>query len=239
MLVLAIEDDPAILRLLERGLSAYGYEYASAEDGEHGASRVLEGDVELVLLDISLPGIDGHEVLRRIREHKPMLPVLMLTARDELRSKVASLGAGADDYLTKPFELEELMARIGALTRRSEGTAPSRIEAGDLVLDLLSRWAWRGDRRIELSAREFMLLEYLLRNAGQVISREQILSEVWEYDFDPGSNSVDVYVRYLRRKLDQPGKPSLISTVRGAGYRFDPPDLPATPETSDTPGDSA
>jgi DNA-binding response OmpR family regulator len=120
MLVLAIEDDPAILRLLERGLSAYGYEYASAEDGEHGASRVLEGDVELVLLDISLPGIDGHEVLRRIREHKPMLPVLMLTARDELRSKVASLGAGADDYLTKPFELEELMARIGALTRRSE-----------------------------------------------------------------------------------------------------------------------
>lgn len=239
MLVLAIEDDPAILRLLQRGLEAHGYGFASAEDGELGASRALEEDVELLLLDISLPGIDGHEVLRRVRRERPGLPVLMLTARDELQSKVDSLSAGADDYLTKPFAFEELMARIGALSRRAQEAAPSRLEAGDIAMDLLSREVWHGAKRIELSSREFALLEYLIRNAGEVLSRQQILLEVWDYSFDPGSNSVDVYIRYLRRKLDRAGEPSLISTVRGAGYRFDPPDLPVTPETSHTPDDSA
>lgn len=220
---MAIEDDPAILRFLERGLEAHGYGFASAEDGELGASRALEEDVELLLLDISLPGIDGHEVLRRVRRERPGLPVLMLTARDELQSKVDSLSAGADDYLTKPFALEELMARIGALSRRAQEAVPSRLEAGELAMDLLSREVWHGAKLIDLSPREFALLEYLVRNTGQVLSRQQILSEVWDYSFDPGSNSVDVYIRYLRRKLDRAGEPSLISTVRGAGYRFDPP----------------
>lgn len=221
-MVLAIEDDPAILRLLERGLAAYGYGFASAEDGELGAARALESEVELVLLDISLPGIDGHEVLRRIRRERPGLPILMLTARDELQSKVDSLSAGADDYLTKPFALEELMARIGALVRRAQESTPSHLEAGDLAIDLFSREVWRGSRRIELSAREFSLLEYLIRHAGQTLSRQQILESVWEYTFDPGSNTVDVYVRYLRNKIDRPNEPSLITTIRGTGYRFDP-----------------
>lgn len=223
-MVLAIEDDLAILRLLERGLLAYDYDFASAEDGESGARRALEADVELVLLDISLPGIDGHEVLRRIRRERPGLPIIMLTARDELQSKVDSLGAGADDYLTKPFALEELLARVGALSRRAQETAPSRLEAGELTIDLLSREVWRAGKLIELSTREFALLEYLTRNAGHVLSRQQILESVWGYTFDPGSNSVDVYVRYLRNKIDRPGESSLISTVRGAGYRLDAPE---------------
>lgn len=137
-----------------------------------------------------------------------------------------SLGAGTDDYLTKPLALEELMARIGALARRAHGAAPSRLEAGDLPVALLSREVWRGSKRIELSTREFSLLEFLVRNAGQVLSRQQILSEVWDYSFDPGSNTVDVYVRYLRNKLARPGEPSLVTTVRGAGYRFDPRQSP-------------
>lgn len=222
MLILGIEDDPAILRLLERGLAAFGYEFRSAEDGETGVESAMAPDVELVLLDISLPGIDGYEVLRRIRQSRPELPVLMLTARDELENKVDALDAGADDYLTKPFALEELMARVRALTRRTREGAPSRVEIGDLYVDFQSRKVWRAQRRIELSVREFALLECLARNAGQVLSRQQILSEVWDYSFDPGSNSVEVYIRYLRRKLDRPGEQSLISTVRGAGYRLEP-----------------
>lgn len=222
MLILGIEDDPAILRLLERGLAAFGYEFRSAEDGEIGVESAMAPDVELVLLDISLPGIDGYEVLRRIRQSRPELPVLMLTARDELENKVDALDAGADDYLTKPFALEELMARVRALTRRTREGAPSRVEIGDLYVDFQSRKVWRAQRRIELSVREFALLECLARNAGQVLSRQQILSEVWDYSFDPGSNSVEVYIRYLRRKLDRPGEQSLISTVRGAGYRLEP-----------------
>lgn len=236
MLILGIEDDPAILRLLQRGLGAYGYEFAAVEDGESGAERAQDEDVELVLLDISLPGIDGHEVLRLIRRSRPELPVLMLTARDELTSKVEALDAGADDYLTKPFALEELIARVGALTRRAAAGGPSRIEAGDLVVDLQARRVWRGQKRVELSSREFALLEYLARHAGQVLTRAQILSEVWDYSFDPGSNSVDVYIRYLRRKIDRPGEPSLISTVRGAGYRLE---QPSTDRANDESGRDA
>lgn len=230
MLILGIEDDPAILRLLKRGLTAYDYGFTAAEDGETGTALALGADVDLVLLDISLPGIDGHEVLRRIRRERPELPVLMLTARDELWNKVDALDAGADDYLTKPFALEELLARVRALTRRSREAGPPRVEMGDLKIDIRARKVWRAQRRIELSSREFALLEYLVRNAGQVLSRQQILSEVWDYSFDPGSNSVDVYVRYLRRKLDRSGEPSIISTIRGAGYRLDPPEKPEKPE---------
>jgi len=221
--ILLIEDDVAIVRVLERGLRAHGYQVVSAENGEDGALLASDEDVELVLLDISLPGRDGHQVLASIRSRRPGLPILMLTARDDLESKVRALRSGADDYLTKPFAFEELRARIHALTRRVDQSRSSQIQAGNLRIDLVARRAWRGDQLLELSGREFSLLEYFLRHSGQLLSRQQILAAVWEYDFDPESNVVDVYVRYLRMKTDEPGLPSLITTVRGAGYRFDPP----------------
>jgi DNA-binding response OmpR family regulator len=219
MRILAVEDEPAIRRMLERGLSAHGHEVLTAENGEDGAILATDEGIDLVVLDISLPGISGHEVLSRVRAHRPGLPVLMLTARDDLDNKVRALDAGADDYLTKPFAFEELLARIRALTRRADQATSTSLEVGDVRLDLLGHRAWRGDRSMELSNREFALLEYLLRHAGQVLSRTQILFGVWDYDADPSSNVVDVYIRYLRRKL---GDPSPISTVRGAGYRYDP-----------------
>jgi DNA-binding response OmpR family regulator len=226
MQVLIVEDETAIVRFLERGLAASGHQVISANNGEDGARMALDDSVEFVLLDVSLPGIDGHEVLQRIRARRPELPVLMLTARDDLQHKVRALNAGADDYLTKPFAFEELLARMRALLRRADQPRSAQIEAGDLGIDLLSRRVRRGDRAIELSSREFALLEYFMRRPHQVLSREQILSAVWDYSFDPGSNVVDVYVRYLRRKIDRPGEPSLITTVRGAGYRFEPPNDP-------------
>ena len=221
MRILAVEDEPAILRMLERGLTAAGHEVLTAANGEDGAMLAIDEGVDLVLLDISLPEISGHEVLSRIRARRPELPVLMLTARDDLDNKVRALDAGADDYLTKPFAFEELLARIRALTRRSDQGTSTELRVGDLRVDLLGRRAWRRERPVDLSNREFTLLEYLLRHPGQVLSRTQILFAVWEYDADPSSNVVDVYIRYLRRKL---GEPSPITTVRGAGYRYDPVD---------------
>lgn len=223
MRILIVEDEAGIVRFLERGLSAHGYQPLSAGNGEDGVRMAEDEAVDLVLLDIMLPGLDGQEVLKRIRARRPELPILMLTARDNLQNKVSALDAGADDYLTKPFAFEELLARIRALTRRSDQPQGSMIEAGGLRVDLLSHRAWRGDKQITLSAREFALLEYFMRHPGQALSRQQILSAIWDYAFDPGSNVVDVYVRYLRRKIDRPGEPSLIETVRGVGYRFDPP----------------
>jgi DNA-binding response OmpR family regulator len=220
MRILAVEDDPAILRMLERGLAAAGHQVLTAASGEDGAVLATEEGVDVVLLDLSLPELSGHEVLARIRARRPALPVLMLTARDDLDSKVRALDAGADDYLTKPFAFEELLARIRALTRRTDQASAGALEVGDVRLDLLGRRAWRRERPIELSNREFTLLEYLLRHPGQVLSRTQILFAVWEYDADPSSNVVDVYIRYVRRKL---GEPSPITTVRGSGYRYDPP----------------
>jgi DNA-binding response OmpR family regulator len=220
MRILAVEDDPGILRMLERGLTAAGHQVLTATSGEDGAVLAVDEGVDVVLLDITLPELSGHDVLARIRARRPELPVLMLTARDDLESKLRALDGGADDYLTKPFAFEELLARIRAMTRRSDQASGGALEVGDVRLDLLGRRAWRADRTIELSNREFTLLEYLLRHPGQVLSRTQILFAVWEYDADPSSNVVDVYVRYLRRKL---GDPSPITTVRGSGYRYDPP----------------
>ncbi|MDQ3659078.1 MAG: response regulator transcription factor, partial [Actinomycetota bacterium] len=218
MLILIIEDDPAIVRFLKRGLAAHGHNAVTAEDGEEGARLARDEPVDMVLLDIMLPRLDGHQTLRRIRLHRPDLPVLMLTARDEVQHKVNALDGGADDYLTKPFDLEELMARMRALTRRSDQPQSSVMELGDLKVDLRSHRVWRGGRQVNLSSREFALLEYLMSHEGQVLGRQQILSAVWDYAFDPGSNIVDVYVAYLRRKIDRRGEPSIIQTVRGAGY---------------------
>jgi DNA-binding response OmpR family regulator len=224
MRVLIVEDDPAIVRFLERGLAAHGHQSITADNGHDGVIMAADESVDFVLLDIMLPGMDGQEVLRRIRARRPSVPVLMLTARDEVRDKVSALDGGADDYLTKPFDLDELLARMRALVRRADQPEASRIEMGDLKLDLRSHRVWRGRKSVELSSREFALLEYFVRHQGQVLSRQQILSAVWDYAFDPGSNVVDVYVSYLRNKLDRRGEPSLISTVRGAGYRFEPPE---------------
>ena len=224
MLILIVEDDPAIARFLERGLAAHGHSTLIAEDGEQGALLAADESVEMVLLDIMLPRLGGQQVLQRIRLRRPNLPVLMLTARDEVQQKVSALDSGADDYLTKPFDLDELLARVRALTRRADQPWSSRMEFGDLAVDLRSRRVWRGERQVDLSSREFALLEYFMSHPGQVLSRQQMLSAVWDYAFDPGSNVVDVYVRYLRSKLDRKGEPSVIQTVRGVGYRFEPPD---------------
>jgi DNA-binding response OmpR family regulator len=224
MRVLIVEDDPAIVRFLERGLAADGHRAITADNGQDGVQMAADESVDFVLLDIMLPGMDGQEVLRRIRARRPGVPVLMLTARDEVGDKISALDGGADDYLTKPFDLEELLARMRALVRRADQPQASRIQIGDLKLDLRSRRVWRGEKLVDLSTREFALLEYFVRHQGQVLSRQQILSAVWDYAFDPGSNVVDVYVSYLRNKLDRHGEPSLIATVRGAGYRFEPTD---------------
>ncbi|HJQ28196.1 MAG TPA: response regulator transcription factor [Rubrobacter sp.] len=222
MLILIVEDEAAIARFLERGLNAHGHKVLCAYDGEEGTRLAVDQPVDMVLLDISLPRLDGREVLRRIRMRRPNLPVLILTAREDIRNKVGALDAGADDYLTKPFVFEELLARVRALTRRSGQSESTQIRLDSLKIDLLSRHAWRGEEKIELSSREFALLEYFMRHTGQVLSRQQILSAIWDYDFEPASNVVDVYVRHLRNKVDPPEGPSLIQTVRGAGYRFNP-----------------
>jgi DNA-binding response OmpR family regulator len=224
MRILIVEDDPAIARFLERGLAAHGHRSVNVDNGQDGVMMATDESVDFVLLDIMLPGMNGQEVLKRIRARRPGLPILMLTARDELRDKVSALDSGADDYLTKPFDLDELLARMRALVRRADQPQASRIELGDLKMDLRSHRVWRKDKLMDLSSREFALLEYFARHRGQVLSRQQILSGVWDYAFDPGSNIVDVYVRYLRNKLDRPGERSLIKTVRGAGYRFEPPE---------------
>jgi DNA-binding response OmpR family regulator len=222
MRILIIEDEPGIVRFLERGLEAHGHLLISADNGEDGVTLARDESVEFVLLDIALPSLDGHQVLAQIRSHRPGLPVLMLTARDDLDHKVSALSAGADDYLTKPFAFEELLARIYALTRRVDQQEASRLQSGDLTLDLLARQAWFNDRLLDLTSREFALLEYFMRHPGQVLSRQQILNSVWNLEFDPGSNVVDVYVRYLRRKINAPDGSSMIATVRGSGYRYEP-----------------
>ena len=224
MRVLIIEDDPGIVRFLERGLAAHGHRAVIADNGQDGVLIAADESVDFVLLDIMLPGMDGQEALRRIRARRPDVPVLMLTARDEVQDKISALDGGADDYLTKPFDLEELLARMRALVRRADQPQASRIQIRDLKMDLRSHRVWRGEKLVDLSSREFALLEYFVRHQGQVLSRQQILSAVWDYAFDPGSNVVDVYISYLRNKLDRRGEPSLIATVRGTGYRFEPPE---------------
>ena len=220
MRILVVEDDEKIASFLERALTAQGYQVSLADRGDDGLEMALEPEVGLVILDLSLPGLDGLDALERLRQTRREKPVLVLTARDALDQKVRALDLGADDYMTKPFALDELLARLRALSRRADQRSSDAIEIGEVRLDLLSRRAFRDDEAIDLSTREFALLEYFMRHPDQVLSRTQILASVWEYDFDPQSNIVDVYVRYLRGKVDSPGRPSVIETVRGAGYRF-------------------
>jgi DNA-binding response OmpR family regulator len=237
-LILVIEDEPGIVDFLERGLRAHGFEVASALDGITGTDTALNADVDLVVLDMMLPGRSGLEVLSRLRDAKPGLPVIALTARGEIEDRVAGLDAGAVDYLTKPFSLSELAARIRAQLRVAAQAAATVLQGGDIEVNLITREVRRSGELVRLSTTEFELLVYLLRNRGQVLSREQILRAVWGYDYDPGTNVVDVYVGYLRRKLkrakEQSGsdsgeaessaRGSPIVTVRSVGYRFDAPD---------------
>jgi DNA-binding response OmpR family regulator len=218
MHILIVEDERRVASFLERGLRAEGYTVTVARDGDRGARLAASEEVSLVVLDLRLPDRDGLSVLRDIRAAKPALPVLILTARDDVHSKVEGLNAGADDYLTKPFAFEELVARVRAHLRRQEERADV-LRAGDLILDLRARRVERGGAPVSLTPREFALLELFLRHPGQVLTRTQILGQVWRFEVDPGSNVVDVYVRYLREKLDRPGSPAVIETVRGVGYR--------------------
>lgn len=222
MRILIVEDDAGIVSFLVKGLKAEGYATATAPDGDR-AIRLLSSSTEnfdLVLLDLGLPGTSGDDVLRVIRQRDTTLPVIVLTARAETVDKVRGLELGANDYVTKPFSFAELLARIRAALRSSTQSASTELVVGDLRLDLLTKIAWRSGRRIDLAPREWALLELFMRHPTHLLSRARILNEVWEYGFDPGNNVVDVYVSYLRKKLNIAGFEPLIQTVRGVGYRL-------------------
>lgn len=223
MKILLVEDEIAIARMIARGLAPHGIEMFLAESGEDETIDDHIELVDLVLLDLHLPGSSGLELLTRIRRIRSELPIIMLTAQSDLKTKVSALNQGADDYVTKPFEFEELIARIRAQVRRSEQGSASAFVFGPLSVDLLSHRAAIDGQSIEFSKREFALLEYFCRNPGRLLSRQQILTAVWEYDFEGESNVVDVYVGYLRQKLGKVGLANLFTTIRGSGYRFDPP----------------
>jgi two-component system response regulator MprA len=215
--ILVIDDDPKILNTVRRGLAYEGYQVDIAESGEDGLRLAREHAPDLVILDVMLPGMDGFEICRRLRAGGDV-PVLMLTARDEVADRVRGLDLGADDYMVKPFAFEELIARVRALLRRREPTSGGVLRYADLTLDPASREVFRGDRPIELTNREFELLSLFLRHPRQVLPRATILERVWDYDFGGDSNVLDVYIGYLRNKLEANGEPRLIHTVRGAGY---------------------
>lgn len=220
MRILVVEDEEKIAAFIKKGLEEEGYAVDMVGDGEAAIDYALSADYDVIILDIMLPRKDGFAVCRELRARGSSAPVLMLTARDAVDDRVQGLDAGADDYLVKPFAFRELVARVRALLRRPRELVPSRLQVGDLVLDVRTRTAERGDRRIELTAREYALLEFLMRNKNQVLTRTQIAEHVWDYDFLTESNIVDVYIRYLRVKIDQDFEPKLIQTVRGAGYKI-------------------
>jgi len=227
MHMLIVEDDPRIASFLVKGLEAEGWTTMVAAGAPDAIERVREhvDDLDFVLLDLGLPGGTGQEVLRAVRSRSASLPVVIVTAHAETEDKVAGLDLGANDYITKPFAFEELLARIRAALRTDQRTS-TELTVGDLRLDLLSKIAWRAGRRIDLSQREWALLELFMRRPTHVVSRARILSQVWEYSHEAGSNVVDVYVGYLRRKLNRPGLDPLLETVRGSGYRLVSPSAP-------------
>ncbi|MTV27848.1 response regulator transcription factor [Nitriliruptoraceae bacterium ZYF776] len=216
MNILIVEDEARIAAFVERGLKAEGFAVQTASDGETGYALACAEETDLVILDLMLPGLSGEQVLERLRTRRPDVPVIVLTAKDAIEDRVRNLNAGADDYLTKPFSFAELLARVHARLRARDQASATVLDGGDVSLDLRSRTAAIDGREVSLTAREFALLETFLRHPGQVLSQVQLMDRVWGYDFDPGSNVVEVYVGYLRRKL----RSDVIETVRGAGYRL-------------------
>jgi heavy metal response regulator len=218
MRILVVEDEKKVAGFVKKGLEEEGYAVDVAPDGQEGLNRARDRVHDLIILDISLPKMDGLRVLQKLREEKLMIPVLFLTVRATIEDKVLGLDAGADDYLAKPFAFQELLARVRALLRRRAEGEPTLLKIADLTLDPRSRSVSRGGQKIDLTSREFALLEYFMRNAGRVLSRTTITDHVWNYDFDPATNVIDVYVNYLRKKIDSDREPKLIHTVRGVGY---------------------
>jgi DNA-binding response OmpR family regulator len=218
--LLLIEDDKKIATTVKRGLEAEGFAVEVAFDGNDGLWMATEGAYDLIVLDILLPGRNGFRVCEDLRAAGNWTPILMLTAKDGDLDEAEALDTGADDYLTKPFSFPVLVARVRALLRRTAGRSPAAVDVGDLRIDPGERRVWRGDEQITLTAREFEVLEFLVRRAGQVLSKQEILAGVWEYDFDGDPNIVEVYVRRLRRKIDEPYARRSLVTVRGAGYRL-------------------
>lgn len=220
MRVLVVEDESRVASFIAKGLEGAGYVTEVASSGAAAIDSIRERGADLVLLDVGLPDIDGFSVLKELRKSDQETPVIMLTARGDVASRVHGLDLGADDYLAKPFDFDELVARIRAQLRHSGQPQASVLQTGDLQLDLKTRRAQRGEHGADLTSREFALLEFLMRHEGQVLTRSQILGSVWGYGFDPQSNVVDVYVGYLRGKLDRPGETTIIETIRGGGYRL-------------------
>jgi two-component system, OmpR family, response regulator len=220
MRVLIVEDEVKMAALIRRGIREEGMAADVAVRGEDALWMAGSTDYDAIVLDVMLPGIDGFETCRRLRADGVWSPILMLTARDSVEDRVSGLDGGADDYLTKPFSFGELLARLRALARRGPVERPVLLEVGDLKLDPATRQVWRGDDEISLSAKEFSLLEVFMRRPGEVLSRFQLLEHGWDYDYENRSNVVDVYVRYLREKVDRPFDRDSIETVRGAGYRM-------------------
>jgi len=220
MRVLIAEDEKKIAGFVRKALEEQGFVVDLADNGDDAYVLATAQSYDAIVLDIMLPGRDGLSILKQIRGRKNPVPVVLLTARSELDERLEGLNLGADDYITKPFFVEELIARIRAVTRRASGESLTILQAADLVVDLVSRQVQRGGEAIELTAREFSLLEYLMRSPGRVFPRTQILEHVWGYDFDPQSNLVDVNIQRLRRKIDPKGDRRFIETVRGVGYRF-------------------
>lgn len=218
MRILVVEDETKVAGFIRRGLEEEGYAVDLAEDGETGLAMALDGVHDLVLLDVHLPVKNGFSVLRELRDRKVTVPVLLLTVRATIEDKVLGLDSGADDYLTKPFAFQELLARVRALLRRRSEDRSGLLQVADLTLDPARRVAHRGGEAVELTSKEFTLLDYFMRNPGRVLTRTMIAEHVWNYDFDSMTNVIDVYVNYLRKKIDKGREPKLIHTIRGAGY---------------------
>jgi two-component system copper resistance phosphate regulon response regulator CusR len=222
MAILVVEDEVRVRSFIERGLTEEGYVVRAAADGEAADKSLAAGGVEVVLLDWMLPGTSGLDLLLRWRSRDDVTPVIMITARDGVDDRVAALNAGADDFLVKPFAFDELVARVRAVLRRAGGRASPVLTCGDLILDPVAHRVTRAGQVVRLTAREFALLQFLLERVGEPVSRARIVEAVWEHDFDTFSNVVDVYVRYLRKKIDEPFSYPILQTVRGVGYTLRP-----------------
>ena len=235
MRVLIAEDDPGVQRFVAKGLKEQAYAVDAVATGPEALEQAEINSYDLIILDVMLPGLSGFEVCRRLRESGLKIPVLMLTARDAVEDRIAGLDHGADDYLTKPFEFRELLARLRALLRRPSELKPVQLSVANLTLDTAAQIATRADRHISLTHKEYSLLEYLVRNAGRIVGRAEIAEHVWDEHFDPFSNLIEVYINRLRRKIDAPKETPLLHTKRGAGYMLGVHDEPVSPEPSTSP----